>query len=180
MMDHTAHQLLDLNRTFYDRFAAPFNRSRFDPMHGFTAALPYLLKEPQKLNILDVGCGNGRFALFMSQQNRLNSYIGIDNSEGLLEQAAENFSDLPESISFQPVDIRQDGFLDRFPTFDLITHHAVMHHIPQKKRRAAILQEMANHLNPTGMLMMSTWAIYGQRSSAAQSGRLVPYRLIGR
>lgn len=176
MMDHTAHQLLDLNRTFYDRFAAPFNRSRFDPMHGFTAALPHLPKHPEKLNVLDVGCGNGRFSLFMSRQNRLGSYIGIDNSEGLLAQAAENFNDLPEPISFRPVDIRQASFLDGYPTFDLITHHAVMHHIPQKKRRIAILQEIANHLEPTGMLMMSTWQFM---DSERQRRKVVDWSNIG-
>ena len=71
MMDHTAPRLLDLNRAFYDRFAAPFNSSRFDPMHGFIAVLPYLPSQPEKLNVLDVGCGNGRFSLFMSQQKRV-------------------------------------------------------------------------------------------------------------
>ena len=176
MMDHTAHQLLDLNRTFYDRFAAPFNRSRFDPMHGFTAALPYLPEHQEKLTVLDVGCGNGRFSLFMSQQQRLKSYVGIDNSEGLLAQATENFSGLPEPVSFRPVDLRQDGFLDGYPTFDLIAHHAVMHHIPQKKRRIAILREMANHLKPSGMLIMSTWQFM---DSERQRRKVVDWSSIG-
>lgn len=176
MMDHTAHQLLDLNRAFYDRFAAPFNRSRFDPMHGFTAALPHLPPQPERLTVLDVGCGNGRFAAFISQQQRLASYVGIDNSEGLLAQATENFSHLPEPVTFRPVDIRQDRFLAGYPTFDLITHHAVLHHIPQKKRRVAILQEIASHLNPTGMLMLSTWQFM---DSERQRRKVVDWSHIG-
>ena len=157
MIDAVADQLLDLNRAFYDRFAAPFNRSRFDPMHGFTAALPHLPNEPSKLNVLDVGCGNGRFSLFMSQHGRLKTYTGIDNSEGLLAQAADNFSDLPEPVAFRPIDLRRPKFLAGFGQYDLVTHHAVMHHIPQRKTRLAIMKEMAAHLRPNGMLMMSTW-----------------------
>ncbi|MFK7806137.1 MAG: class I SAM-dependent methyltransferase [Anaerolineae bacterium] len=176
MKDHTSHQLLDLNRSFYDQFAAPFNRSRFDPMHGFTAALPHLPKTPDKLDVLDVGCGNGRFALFMSQQDRLASYTGVDFSEGLLAQAAENFSHLPETVTFQPVDIRQPAFLADFPKYDLVTHHAVMHHIPQRKLRLATLQEMAAHLKPNGMLMMSTWQFM---DSERQRRKVVDWSHVG-
>ncbi|MFT5196726.1 MAG: tRNA (uracil-5-)-methyltransferase TRM9 [Cellvibrionaceae bacterium] len=174
MKDDVAHQLLDLNQAFYNQFSAPFNRSRFDPMHGFTAALPYL--PSGKLTVLDVGCGNGRFSLFMSQNKRLASYTGIDNSEGLLAQAAENFSDLPEPVTFRPVDIRQHAFLDNYPKYDLITHHAVMHHVPQKKMRLTVLQEMAAHLKPDGMLMLSTWQFM---DSERQRRKVVDWSHIG-
>ena len=93
----------------------------------------------------------------MLDADGLNNYIGIDFSEGLLAQATENYAHLSQSISYQQVDMRQAGFLDPFGHFDLITHHAVMHHIPQKKRRQALLNELANHLKPDGMLMLSTW-----------------------
>ena len=107
--------------------------------------------------MLDAGCGNGRFSEFMSQSGKLSSYTGIDFSAGLLAQAAENYSHLPEPVRFEQVDLRQPGFLSEFGTYDLITHHAVLHHIPQKSRRQAIINELAAHLKKDGMLMLSTW-----------------------
>lgn len=174
MKDSTAHRLLDLNQKFYDQFAAPWNRSRSIPMHGFVEALPYF--PAGQLTVLDVGCGNGRFSEFMSQNGRLKSYLGIDFSSGLLEQAAAHFGNLPELVQFQQVDLRTTGFLAPFGNFDLITIHAVLHHIPQKKRRMAIIQELANHLNKGGMLMTSTWQFL---NNERQRRKIVNWNTIG-
>ncbi|MEM9774369.1 MAG: class I SAM-dependent methyltransferase [Chloroflexota bacterium] len=174
MNDSTAHRLLDLNQIFYDQFAAQWDRSRNMPMYGFVEALPYF--PAGQLDVLDVGCGNGRFSEFMSQNGRLKSYTGIDFSSGLLDQAAENFGSLPEPVSFHQGDLRNSGFLDSFATYDLITIHAVLHHIPQKERRLAIIQELATHLNENGMLMTSTWQFL---SSERQRRKIVDWDTIG-
>lgn len=155
MKDEIANQLFDLNQQFYNRFASAFNSTRSVQMHGFHKAAPFF--PAGKLDVLDAGCGNGRFAQFMSDLGQLKSYTGIDFSEGLLAQAAAQFHQLQEPVKFEQVDMRQPGFLDRFGKFDLITHHAVMHHIPQRKRRLAILQELNDHLHSDGLLMLSTW-----------------------
>ncbi len=174
MKDEIAHQLFDLNQKFYDQVAPAFNRTRQVQMHGFHKALPHF--PPGKLDVLDAGCGNGRFSEFMSQAGTLNSYLGIDFSAGLLAQAAEQFEQLPEPVRFKQVDLREPNFLDGYPTFDLITHHAVMHHIPQKKRRQAIVIELAAHLKPNGMLMMSTWQF---ATNERQKRKIVDWDTIG-
>ena len=155
MKDEIAQKLFDLNQNFYNQFASAFDRSRNVQMHGFHAALPHFPSGP--LDVLDAGCGNGRFAKFMLDFAELKSYTGIDFSEGLLDQAKANYGHLSDSISYQQVDLRNSRFLEGYSQFDLITHHAVMHHIPQRKRRQAILSELASHLKPNGMLMLSTW-----------------------
>ncbi|MEM8857411.1 MAG: class I SAM-dependent methyltransferase [Chloroflexota bacterium] len=174
MNDSVADQLLDLNQTFYDQFSAPWDRSRSVQMHGFTAALPDF--PAGKLTVLDVGCGNGRFSAFMSENQRLASYLGIDFSIGLLEQAKESFGKLPEPVQFQQVDLRKSGFLNNCGNFDLITIHAVLHHIPQQHKRLAIVQELANHLNDGGMLMTSTWQFL---DSERQRRKIVDWSIIG-
>ena len=89
MKDQVAAKLLQLNQTFYDQLAEPFDRSRFEPQFGFIKALEYLPDRPQ--SVLDVGCGNGRFAYFMSSQGRLTTYTGLDFSQELLKLAAAQF-----------------------------------------------------------------------------------------
>lgn len=155
MKDEIAEQLMRLNQNFYDQLAAPFDRSRFEPQFGFVAALQFLPERP--LSLLDVGCGNGRFAYFMSNNSRLERYVGLDFSEGLLALAEEQFADLPEPIRFEVADIGQPGFAGRYGQFDLVASLSAMHHIPQKRRRAALLKEMAAHLTPDGMLLLCNW-----------------------
>ncbi len=120
--------------------------------------LPYLPSRP--LKALDVGCGNGRFALFLSEHRQVH-YTGIDNNPYLLKRAET----LLKEQSIDPVLIQADVLQDSVavqPPYDLITAFGLMHHIPGFDQRKNLIQRLAGWLSPDGVMAVTFWAFYEQ------------------
>ncbi|MCB8979746.1 MAG: class I SAM-dependent methyltransferase [Ardenticatenaceae bacterium] len=150
MRDEIVQRLLNLNQEFYDAQADSFSGSRVSPQPGFARLLPYL---PQPCpRFLDVGCGNGRFAQFLQENNRIGEFVGVDFSEELLADAAQNATG-----TFYQRNLLKPGCLDGLGQFPAISCLAVMHHLPGKANRLRLLQEIKTHLVENGRLLISNW-----------------------
>lgn len=131
----------------------------------FSASRVYNWKEIQNLvdkyiksgmSVLDVGCGNGRITdLFNNKQI---NYIGIDNSEILIEKANKKYGAKLENVKFIIGDILNLPFPKN--KFDILICISVLHHIPSSKLRYQALQEMRRILKPSGILIMANWNLY--------------------
>ena len=139
--------LLKLNRQFYLKTQEYFNRSRQSPWPGWQKLLP-LLQVPN-LKCLDLGCGNGRFGIWLSAQRRVD-YTGLDDNQYLLERAA---SALPKAQLFKRDITKTWTFKDKF---DLVAILGVMHHLPQSQR-LPLLKRAVSYLKPGGILFLSFW-----------------------
>src|SRR4051794_29952144 len=102
-MDQAAvKRLNEINRRFYETVADDFDQTRRSAWPGWENLLPYLAPP---LSVLDVGCGNGRFGLFLAQHFGVDvRYWGMDNNQALLQRARESLRDLP-SVQFEQRDI---------------------------------------------------------------------------
>lgn len=169
MRPEVAARLLALNRDFYGGLAAPFADSRAQPQPGFARLLPHLPRPCAA--VLDVGCGNGRFGHFLSQEQPL-AYTGVDFTAGLLERARQL---LPDGV-FLRGDMSQAGFLDSVGAFDLVVCLAAMQHVPGHANRARLLREMAAHLRPGGRLFLANWQFM---DSARQRRKVQPWSAVG-
>lgn len=150
MRDEIIQRLLNLNREFYDAQADSFSGSRVTPQPGFARLLPHL---PQPCpRFLDVGCGNGRFAQFLQEHDRIGEFVGVDFSEELLADAAKNATG-----TFYQRNLLAPGCLDGLGLFPAISCLAVMHHLPGKANRLRLLREMKEHLVGNGRLLISNW-----------------------
>lgn len=137
-----------LNKEFYLTTQEYFNTSRQFYWDGWKKLLSYL--QGENLNVLDLGCGNGRFGKFLAEHKTIN-YTGIDNNQYLLDRAAENF---PGSHLFcydltKPWQVKGK--------FDLIALMAVLHHIPTKTARLKILLRAKKLLKSGGILVFTCW-----------------------
>jgi SAM-dependent methyltransferase len=153
-------------------------------------------------HILDLGCGNGQLARTLAEAGHRGSYLGLDFSPPLLqdaEQQPEGFSikfllsDLTSSdwasnpSTSSPVPavhrpafgagLAQAG--QRLPTFNLqpatfnlIFAFAVLHHIPSHALRLGILQKVRGLLAPGGKFVHSHWQF---RNSEKLTARIQPW-----
>ncbi len=151
MTPDVALKLRDLNQQFYSALADSFAESRATPQPGFARLKEWI---PAKAaTLLDVGCGNGRFAHFLLSHQAIKRATGVDFSTDLLKRARLL---VPQATFFQR-DMTQPGFLEGLGDFDLIACLAAMQHVPGRENRATLLQELKTHLAPGGRLFLANW-----------------------
>src|SRR3990172_2483684 len=98
MDDSTIRRLNDINRRFYEVTADEFDQTRGAFWPGWEELLAYLKHEPgaEAFSVLDVGCGNGRFGVFLSERlGRRIDYHGVDSNPALLAHARQALESLP-------------------------------------------------------------------------------------
>ena len=151
----TAQRLLAINRSFYRRHAADFTRTRRQAWPGWERLLP-LLRGRERL--LDVGCGNGRFGRFWARANTgvPLHYHAIDASLPLLRETEQTMSAFPHvQTRLEWRDIFPDP--PRHGRYPLIALLGVLHHIPARARRAALLRALGERLSADGVLIVTFW-----------------------
>ncbi len=174
MRNETRQALNAINRAFYREAAASFSATREAPWPGWIKLLPALeqaggcgscgIEAPPPIRILDVGCGNGRFARFLAEElSRPFSYLGLDASEPLLAQAAADTRGIAEqldaTIEFETWDFVEESFPAHLEgeAFEVINLSGVMHHIPSFALRRSLLEALAERLDQGGVLVLALW-----------------------
>jgi len=164
MDEKTVRALNAINRSFYGDPSAGFSATRRDPWPGWKR-LPALIEDllpDRALEVLDVGCGNGRFAAFLADAlpERCASlrYCGVDTSAPLLEAALARRLPFAEAETHlgDVVETPLESHLDA-RAFSLIALFGVLHHIPSERRRRRLLQSLAGRLEPGGLLALAIW-----------------------
>lgn len=156
MNPKTVTYLNQLNQRFYKTVGASFDATRTAPWAGWDQLLPTLQNLPQSARVLDVGCGNGRFGLFLDAGEFSINYVGIDTNAYLLKRAHAN---LPKASHIQ-ADILYPLPLAPTPSYHLIVLFGVMHHIPGFDNRRSLIQRLMQYLAPKGYLILTWWAFY--------------------
>lgn len=163
MDEATAALLHDVNRRFYHERAEDFDTTRGSPWRGWRRLLEPLPSdlEPDnegRFRVLDVGCGNGRLALFLEAERGRDafSYVGLDSSLPLLALARRR---LPGRCRLLAADaVGESGLAPIRPaSLSLVAAFGLLHHVAGFTRRRALIQAMARLLRPGGMLWLSFW-----------------------
>lgn len=149
MKRKTALKILDDVRQSYNLIAEDFSRTRNSVWEEFKPLAEYIKRGDK---VLDLGCGNGRFIEFFQDKNI--EYVGIDNSQKLIEIARQKHP----NGNFQIFDGLKIPFPDDY--FDAIFCIAVLHHIPGNQLRQEFLEEARRVLKSGGKLILSTWYLW--------------------
>ena len=155
MKQETIQLLNDVNLDFYTRLAPSFSATRQRLQNGVMRIADGL---PSKINLLDVGCGNGNFATELVKRSLEGAYLGIDFSAPLIDEAVVGESE-QLAVRFACVDVVDGDWYTKFETqsFEQITSFAVFHHIPGEANRLRIYRGI-NSLLPVGSLFIqSNW-----------------------
>jgi SAM-dependent methyltransferase len=123
------------------------------PSELATYACNYLqgIKSSDKaIEILDLGCGYGRDAIYLARNTKCH-VLGIDNSSEAIEMARKALADDLESrVGFQCCDFRQmpDGKFE-------IVFASNFYHLLKMEERQALRNTIKKRLKPGGMLFLS-------------------------
>ena len=114
------------------------------------------MKESYK-TVLDLGCGEGTFAMEMAKNNC--DVTAVDNSEKLLTIAMQQATKQKLTINFINADIRNISFSQKF---DLVTSwYDTLNYILKYKDLEKIFKNVYEALNPGGTFMFDMNTIYG-------------------
>ncbi len=163
-----AQRLLDLNRRFYREWGGDFAASREGLHKGMEKSLEIL---SPRGGVLDVGCGHGRIARAWKSgllPETITHYAGVEQSRTLLDLAPPEGPDL----RFFQADLSRPGWSHpiRSLGFPLSTAlcFSVLHHIPGRDKRLALLAEIRSLLSGGGGLALSVWQFLHVPAMAAK------------
>lgn len=136
----------DSAKTQFDSWSRSYDRSVlqrifFRPSHEL---ILNTLSVSQGDRVLDIGCGTGVFACRLAEQMGA-QVVGLDISDGMLNQARHNATGLDGQVEFVLGDSEHLPFDD--DNFDLVTCVHSFHHYPNKIR---VLSEIHRVLRDNG------------------------------
>ncbi|HQM15660.1 MAG TPA: class I SAM-dependent methyltransferase [Candidatus Woesebacteria bacterium] len=153
-----------LNQDFYGQVCDSFNKTRQNAWTGWQALVPFIKQLPSPRRVLDLGCGNARFAKFLHSAHIQSIYHGIDSNSELLSLAKNSFSD-SDSYQLAQLDIIQT--IQDLPTipaeldqkhYDLVVAFGLLHHIPSYQLRLNFLRLITHLLqNKNSLAVISAW-----------------------
>lgn len=124
----------------YDAFASTFSESRKNLRWGEVDYFVDYMKEHSsegKASILDVGCGNGRFLETLESSEFPYSYLGIDASTGMIEEAKK----LHSEYCFRVLDMNHLEVLSDSEKYQFIVFIASFHHLLTEQERKEVLKK---------------------------------------
>lgn len=164
MLSEVAQQLIRINRTFYQEYAGAFAATRRRIQPGIYRVLSELATENGRY--LDLGCGSGALAETWAASGPRGLYLGLDFSEGLLEEARRTTRGLDHpglEIKFEQADLTDPAWVSRVPAaagMDGILAFAVLHHIPGKDQRRFLLNQIRSLVKQNGIFILSVWQFH--------------------
>ncbi|MFC1622147.1 class I SAM-dependent DNA methyltransferase [Patescibacteria group bacterium] len=152
MNQQEIQKIINQTQKFYDTVAPSFSATRQKPWRGWDRALEHI-KKLENPKILDLGCGNGRFYDFLSQNLRTSfSYTGLEINDVLLAEARGKY----QNGNFQKHDIFIH--LDKITKkYDIIVAFGITHHIPDMEFRKNWFSTLPKILSPGGLLIFTIW-----------------------
>lgn len=178
MQPDVIQTILALNHQFYQTFGAAFAATRQRIQPGVARILERL---PDGGHWLDLGCGSGALAAAWTRRMRRGSYLGLDFSPALLEEARQALPPAQPaglSIRFASADLSDPGWtaaLDR-SGYNGVLAFAVLHHIPGAELRRRLLRQARSLLPAGGQLILSVWQF---QHSPRLLARRQPWELAG-
>lgn len=161
MDDSTITALNAINRKFYEITATEFDQTRGTAWQGWHDLLPYLPEASDaRLRVLDVGCGNGRFGVFLGEHTAHQiHYHGMDNNQKLLDFAQESLNQHSQiKTILEQRDIVANPPMDG--NYDLVVLFGVIHHIPGYQQRQEFIRKLAGCVAKNGLLVFAEWRFY--------------------
>ena len=118
--------------------------------------------------VLDVGCGNGRLYQLFEKKPGGFTYVGLDQSEALIEIARRRFP----LARFVVHEMTKLPF--KKAQFDVVFCIAAFHHLPSRGTRLKALREMKKVTKIGGRIVLTNWNLcYAQKYEKYKSTKKI-------
>lgn len=159
MHEDVARQLIQINQRFYQDFAPAFAATRRRIQPGVRRVLNSL---PPHGHWFDLGCGPGALGVEWARSGRSGTYLGLDFSSELLNEArcATAGLDCPGlELRYTQADLGQPGWQAALAgtPWDGALAFAALHHLPGAGRRLNLLRQVRSLLPPGAWFIHSEW-----------------------
>ena len=173
----TAERLSYVTSEFYSQQTQSFSATRQAPWQGWQKCLEVMpqLLSGEKPTVLDVGCGNLRFARFLRDEAGIVpvKYFAVDNCKPLVESGETN-AQTPQ-VTFIELDVIK-SLLDNtlssrltVPACDLVVAFGFLHHVPGAQKRIQLLRTLLEKTKPGGFVCVSFWQFMNSQKLAAKA-----------
>ena len=173
----TAKRLSYVTSEFYAQQAQSFSATRQTPWQGWQRCLYAMpqLSAGEKPSVLDVGCGNLRFARFLYDEAGIvpAKYFAVDNCKPLVESgdAGAHVSELA-FIELDVIKSLLDNTLPSeltVPSCDLVVAFGFLHHVPGAEKRLQLLRTLLEKAKPGGYVCVSFWQFMNSQKLAVKA-----------
>lgn len=154
MKEKYVQKLLDIVSNNYQDIASEFDLTRKKEL--WPEIQVFAAEVETGARVLDLACGNGR--LIESLKNKKVDYLGLDSSSNLIYLAQKNYPDYNFIIG-DMLDLKKIAK----EKYDYIFCLAALQHIPSKKLRLQVLQNINLKLAPGGQAIISNWNLWGKK-----------------
>ena len=173
----TAERLSYVTSEFYAQQTQSFSATRQMPWQGWQQcldAMPQLLVG-EKPSVLDVGCGNLRFARYLCDEAKIvpAEYFAVDNCKPLVENGEADTQ--VSELAFIELDVIK-SLLDNtlssrliIPPCDLVVAFGFLHHVPGAQKRIQLLRTLLEKTKPGGFVCVSFWQFMNSQKLAAKA-----------
>ncbi len=164
MSPKTIRRLNQINLDFYAKVGSKIWNTNMNYYWEGWENLARLVQPPKNkvLRVLDLGCGNGRFAHFLAETfvNLQIKYVGVDFSKPMIDLFEDSlFQNL--QTKFLTLDLIKNNWSQELSfnkqKFDLIGMFGLLHHIPSYQLRLRIIQNLIELMADNGVLAMTFW-----------------------
>jgi len=102
--------------------------------------------------LLSIGCGYGKFPLYMYDKYNLDKVVGVDIAQAVVEKLCEEHGD-KQGLAFHTAYMHDLPFDDN--AFDAVTAFDVLEHVPEDFIDKSIAE--AKRVSKTGMVASVAW-----------------------
>ena len=180
----TIDQINLINKDFYSKISSQWNQKLDSKWMGWNRLITHIknnFENKDIIRILDLGCGNGRFATFLNANLKQKiEYTGVDFDTFFLQQAkdrdeytTQNTYNTKKFNKFDLIDLdlTKDNLTKIFinkghnQKYDLVVLFGLIHHIASKNSRLQLLNLAKSCLddqNTNGLLVWTSWRFLDQ------------------
>ncbi|WP_251179037.1 class I SAM-dependent methyltransferase [Adlercreutzia agrestimuris] len=191
--DQQINQLISATQAFYARHAASFSQTRQHSWEGWLRLVPPLEElaaaknaaraDDCEITLLDVACGNFRFARFLADQLDRYSWrvYGIDSCDDLAEYAPQELERVHTTFTHHDVisalvtsDKQTPSGAEKWNNlpsqeFDAVVCFGFMHHVPTYELRQRLMSLLVGAVCPGGVVAVSFWRFLSDRKLALKA-----------